>query len=396
MANGKIKNSMIQRIKNKGHLVNALLANTYYQFPARSLKIIGVTGTDGKTTTTHMIYHILENAHKNVSMISSVYAKVGGKEYSLGFHVSTPDPWFLQKMLRKAVIAGDEYFVIETTSHALDQNRTWGIPFTVGVLTNISHEHLDYHRTFDSYIRAKMKLITHSRIAVLNREDASYEHIITLQGNRKNVVTYGLKTGDNIWKNSQLEISLPGEYNKYNALAAFTVCHSLSIPKDIICKALESFQGVTGRFEKIITNKGITVIIDFAHTPNGLKQVLSTVRKETKGRIIHLFGCAGLRDYTKRPIMGKISSQLADITVLTEEDYRTENFDTIIMQIKKGMKRKQNVFVYKFRQDAINYATSIAHPDDVVLLTGKGHEKSLCRGKTEYPWDEHKAVEKAT
>ena len=391
---------MTRLVKNIFHLLNAWVACIFYGFPARKLKIIGVTGTDGKTTTTHLTYAILFEAGMNVSMISSVYAQVGGKEYDTGFHVTTPNPWFLQRMLKKAVDHGDTHFVLEVTSHGLDQNRVWGIPFEIGIITNITPEHLDYHRTYDEYARSKIKLLERSKLAVVNREDKSYKLIrnyelrITNKKTNK-VISYGLKTGDVTLKKFAFKTTLPGDYNKSNILAAYSAASRLGVYDPVIRTAIAGFTGIIGRYEVIKTKHGFDVIIDFAHTSNGLEQILSTVRKTTKGRLIHVFGCAGLRDFKKRPVMGEISSRIADISVITEEDYRIEDFDSIVEQIKSGMKRKHNVYVYKFRQEAINYATSRAKPGDVVVLTGKGHEKSLCRGTIEYPWSEHMAVKKA-
>ncbi|MBI4137499.1 UDP-N-acetylmuramoyl-L-alanyl-D-glutamate--2,6-diaminopimelate ligase [Candidatus Roizmanbacteria bacterium] len=386
---------MIRTIKNTFHLFNALVAGLFYGFPANKLRIIGITGTDGKTTTTHLTHEILTAAEKKTSMISSVYAKVGGKEYDTGFHVTTPNPWFLQKMLKKAVDHGDEYFVLEVTSHGLDQNRVWGIPFEIGIVTNITPEHLDYHQTYEQYAASKIKLLERSKTAVVNREDESYTLIYNLKFKIHELITYGLKRGDNTLKTCKFSTSLPGDYNKSNILAAYSAAKQLGISDSDIRKAVAGFSGIKGRYETQKTPYGFDVIIDFAHTSNGLTRVLSTVRKKTKGRLIHVFGCAGLRDVKKRPIMGEISGRIADISIITEEDYRTEDFDTIVAQIRSGMKRKQHVHVYKFRRDAINFATSIARRGDVVVLTGKGHEKSLCRGTTEYPWSEHEAVKKA-
>lgn len=384
---------MNRSIKNTLHLLNAFVACAYYGFPGRKLHVIGITGTDGKTTTTHLVYEILSKAKLPVSMISSVYARVGGKEYDTGFHVTTPNPWFLQKMIKKAVDHDDTYFVLEVTSHGLDQNRVWGVPFHTGIVTNITPEHLDYHRTYAEYAKSKMKLLERSQLSVVNREDSSYEFLKSKKFGQ--MISYGLKKGDITLKTFSFKTMLPGDYNKSNILAAYAVAHSMGISDSVIRKAIAGFKGIKGRYEIMKTKFGFTVIVDFAHTSNGLEKVLSTVRKEVKGRLIHVFGCAGLRDYKKRPVMGEISGRIADITVITEEDYRIEDFDDIVNQIKSGMKRKQNVHVYKSRQDAINFATSIAKKGDVVLLTGKGHEQSLCRGKVEYPWNEHEAVKKA-
>jgi UDP-N-acetylmuramoyl-L-alanyl-D-glutamate--2,6-diaminopimelate ligase len=399
---------MIRTVKNFAHYFNALLACVWYGFPGKHLTVVGITGTDGKTTTTHLVYEILKKAGKKVSMISSVYGLVGGEEFDTGFHVTTPDPWFLQKNLQKAVRKGDTYFILEVTSHGLDQNRTWGIPFTIGILTNITHEHLDYHKTYQQYVAAKSKLFHKTKTAIINCEDESYEEIQiyipeTITGK---VITYGEKKGDLNLSNYSFTTDLPGDYNKLNCLAAAIAAKELGIEDNDIKEVLRSFSGVRGRFETVKTNKGFNVIIDFAHTPNALEKVLSTIQKTKKGKLIHVFGSAGLRDRSKRPKMGMASARYADISILTEEDYRTEDVHTIMNEIETGYKKELTLYdkdsrqgksLYKIenRQDAINKAVQLAQKGDVLVLTGKGHEKSLCRGKKEYPWSDQEGVKRA-
>ena len=399
----------MRQLKNILHLLNAVAANIYYRFPSRSIQMIGITGTDGKSTTTHLTYHILKEAGKKASMISTVYAKVGGKAYDTGFHVTTPSPWFLQKMIRKAVDAGDDYFVLEVTSHGLDQNRVWGISYDYGVLTNVTHEHLDYHGTYEEYLRTKVKLLQRSKCSIFLAERDP-----ALTRSRKKI-TFGLRSGDISLQTFPFTTSLPGEYNKLNCLAASAVAREIGIPDGTIRRALKSFTGIEGRMEEIQTGRDFRVIIDFAHTPNAMEQVLKTVRPTISGRLIHVFGCAGLRDHAKRPMMGKISARYADIIVLTEEDTRTERIEDIMEEIKNGMKgnskfeirsskqiqnskiKKTGKVIYEIpdRQDAVDMAISLAGKGDLVIMTGKGHEKSLCRGTVEYPWSEHEAVRKA-
>ena len=385
---------MTRRLKNTYHLISAFFANIFYRFPAKDLKVIGVTGTDGKTTTTHLIYEILKAAGKRVSMVSSVKAEIVGEEHETGFHVTTPNPWLLQKIVRRVVDRGGEYLVLEVTSHALDQYRVFGIPFEIAVLTNITHEHLDYHLTYESYLETKLKLLKRAKIAVINQEDESFKTINNQLLTISNLITYGINKGDVTLPNFKFSTPLPGEYNQYNCLAAITVAKTLGIKDKTIKRAVSSFKGVIGRFELIETNRDFQVVVDFAHTANGLRSVLRTVKLMVKGKLIHVFGCAGLRDKKKRPIMGEISAQYADIIILTEEDYRTESVEKIMEEIEKGI-RKNPKFRVPNRQQAINKAISLAKKGDLVLLSGKGHEKSLCRGKKEYPWSEHEAVKKA-
>ncbi len=402
--------SEIRKIKNIYHLIQAFIANVVYGFPSQKLKMIGVTGTDGKTTTTHLIYHILTTAGKKASMISSVYGKVGGQEYNTGFHVTTPNPFFIQKMLRQAVDKGDNYFVLETTSHALDQNRIWGIVYEVGVLTNVTHEHLDYHQNYNDYLKAKLRLFERSKIAVVNKDDESYKKLKTLLRQAQNnqilkIFTYGYKNGADFKKQFNLNLT---EYNKYNYLAAYSVGQILSIPEQTILNAMENFKLPSGRLD-IVYDKKHKVIVDFAHTPNAFLQVLPSVRSmylKDDGRLIHVFGSAGLRDFTKRPLMGEASGKYADLVILTEEDYRTEDPMEICLAIAKGLEKqgfkrehldvsKQPSKIFDIiidREKAIKKALEIAQKNDVIILTGKGHEKSLCRGKKEYPWDEKEMV----
>src|SRR3989344_9372267 len=402
-----------RRLKNYFHLLLVIVANIYYGFPSRKIKVIGVTGTDGKTTTTHLIYHILKTAGKQASFISSVRAHVGGKTNDTGFHVTTPSPFAIQKYLRQAVDHTDAFFVLETTSHALDQYRVWGIRYEVSVITNITHEHLDYHGTYDEYIKTKLKLFSYSKILVVNKDDISYKRITSLLDG-KQYITYGLRDKADVGWNDKIRHNLAGEYNRYNILAAYAVAKTLHINEMSILSACETFELHHGR-QDVVYKKDFTVIIDFAHTPYALQQFLRTIRKEfmrnDTGRLIHIFGSAGLRDATKRPKMGEVSGEYADGVILTEEDYRTEDVKKICQAISMGLLQKgfqkvtpdefaqnarKKIFTEVYdRQEAINMSVGSAQKGDFIVMTGKGHEKSLCRGKTEYPWDEHGAVEKA-
>lgn len=381
---------MLQNLKNIFHAFVAIFGAILYRFPSHELKVIGVTGTDGKTTTVNLIYHILKTAGKKVSMISSVNAQIGDKAYDIGFHVTTPDPLMIQKFLRQAVNQDVEYFVLETTSHALDQNRVFGVRYQIGILTNVTHEHLDYHCSYENYVLTKLKLLIKSRIAIANTDDDSFVFVNKLI-DRKKLITYGIKKPADVNINTfPFKTNLPGEYNQYNCLASIAVCKNLCITDDQIRKALLSFKPVIGRMETVY-DKSFKVIIDFAHTPNGLKEALKAVRFKVKGRLIHVFGSAGLRDVTKRPMMGKISDEMADISILTAEDPRTESLSNIIDQINSGFKKHKPLRILD-RQKAIDFAIKTANEDDIIILTGKAHEKSMCFGKKEYPWSEHKAV----
>lgn len=381
----------MQKIKNLYHLFQAIIANLIYGFPSRKLKIIGVTGTDGKTTTTHLVAHILKTAGKKVSFVSTVYASIGGKESDIGFHVTTPSPFALQKLLKRSADNNDEYFVLETTSHAIDQNRIWGIRYEIGVLTNVTHEHLDYHKTYEEYLDTKLKLLKIAKVGIVNEDDESYIYILKqVKSGKLKIKSYNLK-----FKSSEKFTQLT-KYNQYNYSAAYTVCKQLGLSDEAILEAMKTFELPKGRLD-LIYDKNFKIIIDFAHTPNGFLQLLPAVRKlylKKSGRLIHVFGSAGLRDFTKRPLMGEASSKFADDIYITEEDYRTEELQKICDQIADGIKGK-NYQIIPNRQEAINQAIAAAKKNDVVILTGKSHEKSLCRGEIEYPWDEYEAVKKA-
>lgn len=404
----RIKKIIPQKLINYFyHLPLAIFASLFYGFPGRRLKVIGVTGTDGKTTTVNLIYHILKIGLKKVCMVSTVGAKIGDEHIDTGFHVTTPNPFFLQNFLKKVSSKNFEYVVLEVTSHGLDQFRLWGIPFEIGVLTNITHEHLDYHKTYENYVATKAKLLKAARIAIINRDDGSYNLIkLNLRNQKPKVITYGIKNdADFTPKNFKFETILPGEYNIYNCLAAIATASRIGVTNEVIRKAVASFGGVIGRMEEIRAGQDFKVFIDFAHTPNALEQILKTFRNQkqkTKNqKLIVVFGSAGLRDIQKRPKMGEIAARLADFVVLTAEDPRTEDVKEIIKQIAEGCKKAggmegKNYFRITDRHEAINFAIQkLAKKGDIVVICGKGHERSMCWGEVEYPWSDHEEVTKA-
>lgn len=393
------------------HLLKARVACWYFGNPSHRLKVIGVTGTDGKTTTTHLIYHILQTCGYRVSMMSTVYARIGDTEYDTGLHMTTPDVWDVQKLLKKAADHGDEYFVMETTSHAFDQGRNWGIRYIVGAITNITHEHLDYHGTYSAYVRAKAHMIAQSRLTLLNRDDDSYNELLQYVHKTNTVKTYALHEKKVDYCESlgeSLGIDLP-QYNQYNYLLAYAVAIELGVERADILKALATFTLPKGRLE-VAYSGDFVVIVDFAHTPHSIHQLLSYMRGKTTKRLIHVFGSAGLRDDAKRPIMGYNSAEFADVIILTEEDYRTEDPANIARQIGQGIEKNgmrgvsaadlntnlRRGYVYiESRDEAISKAVAMAAAGDIILCTGKSHEKSLCRGEQEYDWDEFEAVKRA-
>lgn len=393
---------MIQKVKNYfWHIPLAVIANIFFGFPSKKLRFIGVTGTDGKTTTVSLIHHILSDNHYKAAMVSTVNAKIEDEEIDTGFHVTAPDPWLLQKLLRRMVDRGIDCVVLEATSHGLDQFRLWGINFEVGVLTNITHEHIDYHKTFDNYRVAKLRLLEKSKTVILNKDDESYAYLgKILRGRGIEILSYGITNSADITLDKyKFKTSLLGEYNQSNCLAAIGAAISFGLPKEKVLGSIPSFKGVKGRLEEIVRGQNFKVIVDFAHTPNALEQVLKLLsgQKQKNKKLIVVFGAAGLRDKTKRPMMGRAANKYADFCVITAEDPRTEDVNEISRQIANGFGEKTEKFkIVTNRGEAINYAiNTLARDGDIVVICGKGHEKSMCFGKKEYPWSDQEAARNA-
>jgi len=375
------------------HLPLAFLAVLYYRYPASNLKVIGVTGTDGKTTTATLIFNILKKAGFKTALISTVSAKIGKRDLPTGFHVTSPDPWELQRILRLISDQDFDFLVLESTSHGLDQFRLLGCNFKIGVITNVTHEHLDYHKTWENYLKAKAKLFGRTEYSILNKDDRSFQRLRRLASGK--IITYGFKKADLTPKEFPFKTSLPGDFNQYNLLAAVAAAKILEIDDQVIRQAIAEFKGVVGRMDEVKMGQNFRAFIDFAHTPNGLKNSLKTLKSFKPRKLIAVFGAAGLRDRTKRPMMGKIACFWADKVILTAEDPRTEDVNQIIEQIASGCKIKSKIIRESDRRKAINLAIMMAKKGDIVGIFGKGHEKSLCFGIKEYPWSEHKVVKKA-
>ncbi len=382
------------------HYPKGLIANLRFLFPSRKLKIIGVTGTDGKTTTVNMIHKILKDAGRKVSMISTINAVIAGKEFDTGFHVTSPDPFMVQKFASMAVDNKDEYLVLEVTSHALDQGRFLGITFDVGVVTNITHDHLDYHHYKENYFSAKAKLIKKAKYAVLNGDEKHFKKLSKLTAGR--VVSFGFsKFNDFNPQKFPLNLKVPGRFNYLNALASASVAVCLGIDKNSIKKSLNSFSGLKGRFEEIGNNRRMKVIIDFAHTPNALENVLKLIKQEKKGKVISVFGAAGKRDESKRALMGRVVAELSDYVVITAEDPRgeLEKINKMILagSVRGGGVLDKNLFIIEDRAEAIDFAINkLARAGDTVGIFGKGHETSMnLDGKTEIAWSDTETVKKS-
>ncbi|GDX61874.1 UDP-N-acetylmuramoyl-L-alanyl-D-glutamate--2,6-diaminopimelate ligase 1 [Candidatus Levyibacteriota bacterium] len=391
---------MWQQLKNAYHIGVAVLANWYYKSPSKNLIVIGVTGTDGKTTTVNMIYHILKSADKKVSMISTINAVIADKAYDTGLHVSSPDPFTIQKFASDSVNNGDEFLVLEVTSHALDQHRFLGIDFAIGIVTNITHDHLDYHKNWDNYFITKAKLIKNVKIAILNRDELYFDRL-TEQAKGK-IISFGFSSkAEYNQKKFPLNLKILGDFNLLNGWAAAAACSEVGISSTIIKSALNKFSRLKGRMEEIKNNKGLMIVVDFAATPNGLEQSLKTLRKKTKGRLISVFGSAGQRDISKRFLMGKISAKFADITIITAEDPRGE-LNKINEQIANGAKEagaeiNKNLFIINRREKAVAFAiNNISKIGDTIGFFGKGHEESMnYDGKKEELYSEFNQIKKS-
>ncbi len=374
----------------------ATLTSNYYDNPEKKLKLVGITGTNGKTTTCELTYQLLKNSGAKVGLISTVSAKIGEGEIDTGYHVTSPEPLDLHKYLRKMVDKGCKYAVVEVTSHGIDQFRTHGLSFEVCAITNITPEHLDYHKTLDSYIKTKAKIFEQSKKIILNKYDPSInklKELIIEKGNTQ-IVDY-----KKLVPPKDFSDKFPGQHNLENLSIAYEITKILlgKVPET----SLDSLLPVTGRMEQVSNNKGFKIIIDFAHDATSLEKALQVARTQTAGRLISVFGCAGLRDKTKRSKMGMVAGKLADKIVITAEDPRTEDLNKINRTIESGLtkaKRKtdKDYFIIPDRQEAISFAIrNLAKKGDLILITGKGHEKSMCFGTTEYPWSDRGAVKKA-
>ena len=324
---------MIRKIKNIGHRILAQVANLYNGYPSSRLKIIGVTGTDGKTTTASLIFHILRTAGLNTSLITTVGAQIGDRTYDTGFHTTTPSSFVLQKYIKKSASENCDFLVLEITSHGLDQGRAHGIKFIVSVLTNVTHEHLDYHKTYENYVRAKARLFNLSKTSILNMDDESYR-VISPMISCDEVLSYSTKNKNADFNPDTIGVKFPKafEFNIENFMAAVSVAKNLGVEDDKILLALKTFKFPAGR-QEVVYDRGFRVIVDFAHPPNSFMRVLPALKEEAKGRLIHVFGSAGKRDHSKRPLMGEISAKHSDVMVLTAEDSRGENIEDINSQI---------------------------------------------------------------
>lgn len=383
---------MMRVLKNLWHLVDAWWWVGAWGYPGRSLTAIGVTGTDGKTTTATLVYEMLRAAGYKAGLVTTVAAKIGDTALDMALHVTNPEPKVLQELLRRMADGGCTHAVIEVTSHGLDQHRVAGCNFRVAVLTNISHEHLDYHGTMERYMAAKLKLFKGVKYAVLNGDDPSFNNFQLSISNfqiKPQIIKFS-KT-----KIKEISPALGGEYNKYNIGAAAAVAAIFKIQETIIKRVVKEFAGVPGRREEVKMGQKFRAIVDFAHTPNALEQLLKTLRQETKGQLILVFGCTGERDRDKRPIMGEVAERLADVVIVTSDDVRGEDQNMIYENIVAGTKWPEAVLKENDRDKAIAMGVKMARTGDCVVAAGMGHETTQLIGKTEIKRSDREAFEKA-
>jgi len=386
----------------------AKIASRFYGEPEKKLKLVGITGTNGKTTVSYLIKKILETAGKKVGIIGTNEILVGDKSVGITSSTpTTPNSLELHQIFAKMLTMGAEYVVMEVSSHALDLYRVYGLRYEVGVFTNLTQDHLDYHKTMENYFLAKSKLFDMSNKGVINIDDEYGNRLSKMAA--CSVLSVGRKNAELLAKDVEITASgvkfsveyngekhsaclaISGLFSVYNALSAIGAALCLDVDIKTIIKGLEMATGVKGRLENVPTNTDYSVIIDYAHTPDGLENVLNAVNSYKKGRVISVFGCGGDRDNTKRPIMGEIAARLSDLAIVTSDNPRTEEPEEIIKQIVSGIKEGEYKVVVN-RREAIGYALSIAQKDDIILLLGKGQETYQIIGTNKIHFDEREVV----
>lgn len=421
-----IPSGLFPAIEPYGHLAEAVVLNTLNGFPGKGMKVIGVTGTNGKTSTCYMIHRMLCDAGYKVGLMSTVAYGVDNDIRPQIHHMTNVGVPELMKRLRWMRSQGVEWLVLETTSHALAQNRVWGVPYSVAVMTNVTHEHLDYHKTFERYRTAKVKLFRLAaanqaglQIGIANADDPSVQYFLDAVPNS---MSYGIDSAGN-GKNGHLQafdivatpegstftakltalravrelhlhVNIPGKFNIANALAAASVGVAIGLSDQQIEQGVAALKGVEGRMTTITEGQPFSVIVDFAHTPDSFEKLFKDLRPVVKGKLIVMFGSAGRRDETKRGVQGQLAGRYADEVIITEEDDRDIDGLAIMNQIAEGAEaegkiRSKDLFLVHDRTEAITFALSRAQAaGDTVLLLGKGHEKTIERANGENPWDE--------
>lgn len=392
-----------QIIVTDSRLAMSIISDIFYEQPSHKLRVIGVTGTNGKTTTTHLIEKILADQGHLTGLIGTIKTKIGTEVFDN--KNTTPDSIELQKSFARMVDVGSDYAIMEVSSHALDLGRVKGIDYNIAVFTNLTQDHLDYHHTMEEYRNAKGLFFSQlgnsydkeqkeNKYAILNADDGAFEYYKRVTAAQ--VVTYGIDreadirgtdivisangtgfTLSSFIGSIEINLQMIGKFSVYNALAAATAAIVEGISLEVIKKSLESITGVDGRFEAVNEGQDFTVIVDYAHTPDSLENVLKTVKEFSQGRIFCIFGAGGDRDRTKRPIMGEIATKYSDYAIVTSDNPRSEDPEKIIADILEGVKKSaanNNYIAITDRKSAIEYAVANATAQDVILIAGKGHE----------------------
>ena len=404
-----LDSSIPQIIVSSARVALPVLVASSYDFPQKKMKCIGVTGTNGKTTTTFLIQYLLNCVSKS-GLIGTVHYDDSVTKYSADN--TTPSPELLFGLLAKMVQNGAAYCVMEVSSHALDQNRTAGLDFSSAVFTNLTQDHLDYHHDFETYFAAKKKLFsTNPQHSMINGDD-SYGKRLLRELKAGDISSYGIEAGVD-FRAERIQMSLGDlkfiltygpnkipiqanltlKHNIYNILAALSTLSKEGFDLRALTPHLGCFQGVAGRMERIDEGQNFFVFVDYAHTPDGLFNVLSSLQELEKNRVISVFGCGGDRDRTKRPLMGEIANRFSDVVILTTDNPRTEKPEDILAEIKAGIKQaKANVIVCQDREEAIRQAIEMAQPKDLVFIFGKGHENYQVIGRTKIPFSDQDIV----
>ncbi len=402
---GKIPSVVVENTRRALGIIGA----NWFDHPAREMTMVGVTGTNGKTTSTYLIKSILEKkAGAKVGLIGTIQNMIG--DQVIPTERTTPESFELQRLFRQMADAGCTHVVMEVSSHALALDRVYGIPFAVGVFTNLTQDHLDFHKTMEHYCDAKALLFRQCDVAVYNADDGWHERLLAGSACRR--FSYGVEReadlraknvrltagsvafdaeADTEW--AQVEVGIPGPFTVYNTLDAMAACYNLGVSLQDCADALREGHGVKGRMEVIPTpGKHYTILNDYAHTPDALENVLTAVKGFAKGRTVVLFGCGGDRDRTKRPIMGGIAARLADFCIVTSDNPRTEEPQAIIDDILAGMAGCDHYVTIPDRVEAIHWAMDNAKDGDVIVLAGKGHEDYQEIHHVHYPMDERVIV----
>ncbi|MBP1904372.1 UDP-N-acetylmuramoyl-L-alanyl-D-glutamate--2,6-diaminopimelate ligase [Paenibacillus turicensis] len=406
-------------------LAMAIISNVFFDYPSHKMGVIGVTGTNGKTTTTHLIEAILQDHHKNVGLIGTISRRFNGQSFTSSG--TTPECLDLQHYMQEMVSANVDYCVMEASSHALEQGRLKGIHFRTAVFTNMTQDHLDYHKTMEEYTHAKGLLfsrlgnsysenLAERSYAVLNNDDPASEYFKKITS--AEVITYAVEQDADVkasniaitakgtsfhvaspWGEADISLQMVGKFNVYNALAAMTAALLEGLTIAEIKQSLEQVPGVEGRVEAVNEGQDFAVLVDYAHTPDGLENVLRTVKEFAVGKVITVFGCGGDRDRTKRPIMAKIAAEYSDYVVVTSDNPRTEDPNFILQEVEAGLIEmnadKEHYELLVDRREAINHAIEMASHNDVVLIAGKGHETYQLIGTAVLDFDDRVVAREA-